>query len=426
MKAALRFIFVTILLDILGFGIIIPVLPKLVADLAGGNTGNGALMFGMMLSVYGLAQFLFLPVLGSLSDRYGRRPILLVSMFFSAVEFVIMALATNIWVLFIGRLLTGITGASMTVANAYIVDVSTPEKRAANFGMVGAAFGIGFILGPAFGGLLSIWSARAPFWASAVLSLANFCYGLFVLPESLGIEHRRRFNLRSAIPAAGVRILMRVGWVRMLSLCLILVSLAQQSLQSTWVLYTTYRFHWSELDNGLSLTLVGLTSGLVQAGLTGKLVARIGESRTVVLGLCLSSAGFLGYALSTQGWMMAIWIMVWSLSGVAGPSINSLISQEYGPDEQGMLQGSVVSLQSLMGIVGPLLGTGIFSYYTEPPRHLPGAPFFMASALAGLGVLVALVALRRRRACEPSIGAALPTEATPVDERQEWQVRNKA
>ena len=391
-RAGIAFIFVTILIDILGFSVIIPVLPKLVAELVGGNASDGAFYFGLLLSCYGLMQFFFLPVL---SDHFGRRPVLLISMCCTGIEYLIMATAHNVWILFAGRVLTGITGASITVATAYIADVSPPELRAKNFGVIGAAFGIGFILGPAAGGLLGAWSLRAPFWASAVLSLLNVAYGSIVLPESLAVENRRPFALKAVSPGGGIRLLTRHRWIALLGLSIVLTSLAFQSLPATWVLYTTYRFHWNELDNGLSLALVGLVSGVVQGTLTGPLVRRLGEPRTIYLGLAFNCLGFMVYATASRSWMMAAGIIVGGLSNVAGPSTQSLISKQYGPDEQGLLQGSVTSVQSLMGIAGPLLATGVFSYFTSraAPFLLPGAPFYVSGVLAAAAAVAAWVAL---------------------------------
>jgi DHA1 family tetracycline resistance protein-like MFS transporter len=388
--AGLSFIFVTLLIDVLGFGLIIPVLPKLVTSMAGGGPNAGAHVFGLLLSVFGLMQFLFSPILGGLSDRFGRRPILLLSLLVSGVDYVLMALSPSIAWLFVGRVLAGITGASFTAASAYIADISPPEKRAQNFGIIGAAFGLGFILGPAAGGLLGAVSPRAPFWAAAALSLLNALYGLFVLPESLTPEHRRAFTWKSANPIGGLGILFRHRWVLIMAASITLLALAQQSLQSTWVLYTTFRFHWSELDNGLSLALVGLSSGLVQMFLVKVLVGKLGERRAILWALICNIIGFAGFALASRGWMMIPVILFWSLSGVAGPTTQSLISRQYEANEQGAVQGALASVQSLMGVIGPLIATWVFGYFISPaaPILLPGAPFFLGAFLvAGSSVL---------------------------------------
>jgi DHA1 family tetracycline resistance protein-like MFS transporter len=393
--AGLAFIFVTLLIDVLGFGLIIHVLPKLVTSMAGGGPSAGAHLFGFLLAVFGLMQFLFSPILGGLSDRFGRRPVLLLSLLISGVDYVLMALAPTIGWLFVGRILAGITGASFTAASAYIADISPPEKRAQNFGLIGAAFGIGFILGPAAGGLLGAISPRAPFWAAAALSLLNALYGLFVLPESLAPENRRAFTWRTANPIGGLGILFRHRWVLVMAVALTLLALAQQALQSTWVLYTTFRFRWSELDNGLSLALVGLTSGLAQAFLVKILVTGMGERRAILWGLVCNIVGFAGFALVTRGWMMIPVILIWSLSGVSGPTTQSVISKQYGADEQGAVQGALASVQSLMGVIGPIIATWIFGYFTSPaaPFYLPGAPFLWGAFLIAGAALLAARAL---------------------------------
>jgi len=401
----MAFIFVTLLIDVLGFGVIIPVLPRLVGQLSGGGLSGGAHVFGLLMASFGLFQFLCSPILGSLSDRFGRRPVLLVSLFFTIIDYVIMALAPSITWLFIGRIMSGITSASFTAASAYIADISPPEKRAQNFGMIGAAFGIGFILGPATGGLLGDISPRAPFWAAAALSLINFLYGLFVLPESLDKEHRRAFSTASLNPLKGLLILARYRWVLLMAASSALLALAQQSLQSTWVLYTEYRFSWTPLQNGLSLALIGLMSGVVQMGLTRVLVPRLGERRSILLGLGFNFLGFLCFALLTRGWMMIPACIIWSLSGIANPTTQSLLSKQYGPTEQGAVQGAGASIQSLMGILGPLIATAVFGYFTSDraPVRIPGSPFLLGAFLIAAATLLAREALKRqaRVAAEP-------------------------
>lgn len=395
-RAGLAFIFITLLIDVLGVGLIIPILPGLVTSLAGGPS-TGARLLGLLVASFGLMQFLFAPVLGGLSDRYGRRPVLLVSLFFTAVDYVVMALAPSIGWLFLGRILAGITSASFTAAAAYIADVSPPEKRAQNFGLIGAAVGLGFIIGPAVGGLLGAFSLRAPFWAAAALSLLNGLYGLFVLPESLAPENRRPFSL-AANPFGALGLLARHEWVKAIAWSLALQGLAQHGLQSTWVLYTTYRFRWSELDNGLSLAAVGLANVIVQVGLIRVLVPRLGENRAVLWGLLCCFLGYVGLALASQVWMLVVILLVWSLSFIVGPTTQSMLSRQYGADEQGSVQGALASLQSLTGIVGPLIFTWVFGYFTSraAPVPLPSAPFFLGAALIALAAVVASRALRRR------------------------------
>lgn len=393
--ASLVFIFITLLIDVLGMGLVIPVMPTLITSVSKSSLSAGAHWYGLLLASYGLMQFLFAPVLGSLSDRYGRRPVLLAALFFTAVDYTIMARASSIGWLFVGRILTGITGASFTTASAYIADVSPPEKRAQNFGLIGAAFGVGFIVGPAVGGALGSLSLRAPFWGAAILSLFNTLYGLFVLPESLPMENRRAITFQTANPLGALHILSRYRWVLWMAGSIALSSLAGQELSSTWVLYTSYRFHWTPRDNGLTLALIGLGSIAVQAGLVGFLVRRLGEKRTILWGLFFNLVGFLGFAAASQGWVMIVVMLVWCLSFAGGPTTQSLISNAYGPDEQGGIQGALTSLQSLTGIVGPILGASAFGYFTasSAPILLPGAAFWLGAFLIFLSGLLAVRAL---------------------------------
>lgn len=395
----MAFIFVTLLIDVLGFGIVIPVLPGLIQKMSS-SPEAGDHNYGLLLSVFGLLQFLFAPVLGNLSDRFGRRPVLLVSLFFAGVEYILMALAPNLAWLFVGRILTGITGASFTAASAYIADVSPPEKRAQNFGMIGAAFGVGFIIGPALGGLLGAVNARLPFWGAAVFALVNGVYGLFVLPESLAPENRRPFELTRANPFGALKVLAMHGWVLLLACAMGLLGLAQQSLQSTWVLFTEYRFHWDRLANGLDLAVLGACSIFVQMVLIRALMARMNERRLVLFGFAFNIVGFLAFGLVPYGWMLVVAQMVWSLSFVSGPAIQSLVSHQYGANEQGAVQGALTSVQSLTGVVGPLIATWVFGYFTSPraPVVVPGAAFLLGALLAVFATGFSLAAMRKLRA----------------------------
>ena len=404
----MAFIFTTLLIDVLGFGIVIPVLPHLVTELSGGDPGRGAHMLGWMTGSFGLMQFLFSPMLGNASDRFGRRPILLLALAMAVVDYTIMGIAPSIGWLFLGRILTGMSGASFTVAGAYIADVTEPEKRAQSFGMLGAAFGVGFILGPAAGGLLGMVSDRAPFWAAAALALLNCLYGFFVLPESLKPENRRPFTLTSANPKKGLGILGRYRWVLAMTGALLLTGLAQQALQVTWVLYTTYRFHWKPIDNGLSLALIGLCVAVVQAVLIGKIVPALGERRAVIVGCLINIVGQLGFAFATHSWMMYATCIVWCLSGITGPSLQALLSKQYGPDEQGGVQGALTSVQSLTGVVGPIIASSVFAYFTSKyaPIHLPGASFLMGAIFVALATVMASIAMRHHeQAHEPEAAA---------------------
>ena len=396
----LAFIFVTLLIDVLGFGLLIPILPRFVAMLSHGGISAGARDYGWLLSLFGAMQFLFSPLLGALSDRYGRRPVLLLSLFFTGVDYVIMAMAPSLIWLYVGRTLSGITGASFTTASAYIADVSPPEKRAQNFGLTGAAFGIGFILGPALGGGLGEWGARVPFWAAAGLSFANFLYGWLILPESLKPENRRRFELREANPIGAFAVLGKYPLVWGLAGTMAASNLALQCLASTWVLWATERFGWGARENGLSLGAFGAVSLLFQAGLARYLLPRLGEKRAVVIGLAVGMAEYAGYGLATAGWMVYAIMLAAGLSYLVGQAAQGLMSRQVGEDAQGTLQGALASLNSLTGIAGPILATSLFAYFTRPqaPVHLPGISFFMASALDAISLVLAVRALAPRRA----------------------------
>lgn len=395
--AAIPFILVTMLLDVLGIGLLIPVLPELVTELAGGDLTSGSSYYGWFIAVYAAMQFAFAPVLGGLADRFGRRPVLLISLLGSGIDYLVMAMAPNLALLFVGRLISGITGANITAANAYIVDVSPPAERAKNFGLVGAAFGVGFILGPALGGVLAGISLRAPFYAAAGLALLNWLYGFFILPESLAPENRRAFSWRRANPLGSLRSLGRHPLVRDLTVTYIGVGLAQNALATTWVLSTTYRFGWTPFVNGLSLALVGVLSAVVQGWLVRMIVPRLGERTAIVVGLLASAAAFAIYGASPYGWVLYVGIVVGSIGGLSGPSSQALISREVSASEQGEVQGALASLLSLTGVVGPLAGAQLFARFTgsAAPIELPGAPFYLGTLLLLAAVFVALRAFAR-------------------------------
>jgi DHA1 family tetracycline resistance protein-like MFS transporter len=404
-KAAMQFILVTVLLDMLGIGLIIPVLPKLVTTLYGSDISNGAFVFGWFAASYALMQFVFSPVLGNLSDAYGRRPIILSSLVGAGLDYTLMAFAPTWKWLFVGRVISGITGANITAANAYIADVSAPEERAKNFGLVGACFGVGFILGPALGGLLGAYGLRVPFMAAAGLNLLNALYGFFVLPESLPKENRRSFDWRRANPLASLQGLKRYPVVLGLTATIALERIAHDSLPSTWVLYTTYRFNWSELNNGLSLALVGLMYAIVSAGLSGTLVKKLGERRAIVLGLMVGSSAFLVYGLATRGWMLYAMIVVSSLGGIGMPALQSLITKLVSATEQGAVQGVISSIHAIAAIIGPLMATNLFGYFTSSaaPVKLPGAAFIASSVLVAIGAALAVRSLRVRLPVSPEV-----------------------
>lgn len=384
----------------IGIGLVIPVLPKLVTTMYGGDISDGSFIFGWFVASYALMQFIFSPILGNLSDRFGRRPIILTSLLGAGLDYLLMAFAPNLIWLFVGRVLSGITGANISAANAYIADVSAPEDRARNFGMIGACFGVGFIIGPALGGLLGAYGLRIPFIVAACLNLLNWLYGFFVLPESLSPENRRPFNYKRANPFASLSQLGKYPVVLGLTATIALERLAHDTLPATWVLYTTYRFNWTERDNGLSLALVGIVYALVQGGLTGRIVSKIGERKAIIFGLLIGSLTFLAYGLSTQSWMLYVAIIFGSIGGIAGPAMQSIITKLVSPTEQGAVQGIIASIQSVVAILGPLLATNLFGYFTSAaaPLKLPGAAFLAASALVAIAALMAVRSARQASA----------------------------
>ena len=392
------FILVTVFIDVLGIGIIIPILPELIKEFAGGSTALAGRWFGILASSYALAQFLFAPLLGSLSDRVGRRPVILISLFGLGVDYVIMGFAPTLGWLFAGRLLAGLMGASITTAHAYIADVSKPEDRARNFGLVGAAFGCGFIFGPALGGLLGGIDLRLPFFVAAGLALVNWLYGFFVLPESLPPEKRDAFSWRKANPVGSLFVLGSYPLVAGLTAAFVFVVLAQRGLETVWVLYTGHKFGWDEQANGLSLALVGVMATIVQGGLVQPIVGRLGERRAILGGLVIAVITYLGYGLATAGWMLLVFIVFGSLGGVAGPAIQSLVAGAVPSRDQGKVQAGIQSLMSLTSIAAPLIFTaGLFSHFTSPnaPFELPGAPFLLGAVMYALAFLSLLRLFRR-------------------------------
>lgn len=389
---ALGFILVTLTLDILGIGLIVPILPELVKQFSGGDTAEASHVAGWLGAIYALMQFVFAPLLGCLSDKVGRRPVILISQFGLALDYVLLAFAPSMSWFVVGRIIAGITGANFAAATAYIADVSPPEKRAANFGLVGAAFGIGFIIGPLMGGVLGQWGLRIPFLAAGLLTLINWLYGLFILPESLAPENRRPIDWSRANPFGALVELWHRPRVFGLALCALLSFIAHQVYPSIWVLYTGYRYGWDPLQNSISLAVVGITSAITQGWLTGVVVKRLGDWRTAFIGLLVTALAYIAYGSATHGWMIYVFIVIASIGGLAGPAIQGLISNSVGDDEQGAIQGAVTSLESVSGIVGPLLVTTLFSYFIgkNTPVVLPGAPFFASALIALLALFVAL------------------------------------
>lgn len=400
-QAALPFILLTLFIDILGIGIIIPVLPELVKGFLGENTSQASFYYGIIAASYSLMQFIFAPIVGALSDRFGRRPVILASLFGLGIDFIIQGLAPSLLWLFVGRIFAGIFGASITTANAYIADVSTPENRARNYGLVGIMFGLGFIIGPSLGGLLGGYWIRLPFFVSAALALVNWLYGYFILPESLPPEKRSAFSLERANPLGTLRRLRTYPIVAGLAAAFACMSLAQRGLENVWVLYTGYRFGWEEYTNGLALGLVGLTAAIVQGGLIRPAVKRFGERGAVLLGLTVSICAFACYGLAYEGWMIPGIIIFGSLGGITGPAIQSIVAGSVDSSEQGNVQGALTSLMSLTNIIAPLFFTaGLFSFFTrEKPEleilgttwiipNIPGAPFFLGSLLLVSALLI--------------------------------------
>jgi DHA1 family tetracycline resistance protein-like MFS transporter len=394
-RAAFLFVFITELLDMLAVGIIIPVLPRLVVDFMGGDTVRGAEIYGVFGTAWALMQFLFSPVQGSLSDRFGRRPVILLSNLGLGLDYLVMALAPGWQWLFIGRVISGIASASVSTAGAYIADVTLPEKRAGAFGMLGAAFGIGFILGPGLGGLLGSVDPRLPFWVAAGLSLVNFAYGFFVLPESLPRERRSPFRWRQANPLGALRLL--ASHPRLLSFASVyfLNSLAHVVLPSTFVLYAGYRYHWGTLEVGATLAGVGVATLIVQAGIIRPFVARYGERTALYTGLLFGTAGFALSGLAPTGTIYAFSIPLLALWGLANPSAQGLMTRLVDPTEQGRLQGSLSSVQGIASMIGPGLFTQIFARFIDPAGpHLPGMPFLLASLLLVVALVVAVRIVR--------------------------------
>jgi MFS transporter, DHA1 family, tetracycline resistance protein len=397
-KAALAFIFTIVLLDVIALGIIIPVLPKLVESMLGGDTPRAAEIYGLFGTVWALMQFVFSPVLGAMSDRFGRRPVLLISMLGLGLDYVLMAVAPNLVWLFVGRIISGVTAASFSTAYAYIADITAPEKRAGAFGMVGAAFGIGFVLGPALGGLLGSIDPRLPFWIAALFSLANAAYGYFLLPESLPMERRMAFQWKRANPMGSLHLLGTHVQLTGLALVSFLVHLAHAVLPSVTVLYASYRYGWDARMLGLTLAAVGVASGLVQGFLIQPAIARFGERATLVAGLLFGAAGFAIYGLAETGaWFMA-GIPVMALWGVAGPATMGIMSRLVSGSEQGQLQGANSSLMALGNLFGPILFSLTFAWAIAPGQtwHIPGAPFLLASALLIAAMTLAWFVTRMR------------------------------
>ena len=404
-QPAVGFIFVTLTLAIMGFGLLIPVLPRLIVQFRGGDMTSGTHTYGVVFGIYALMQFIGSPILGALSDRFGRRRIILIATAGSAIDYVIMACAPSLGWLFLARTIAGFTAGVYATANAYIVDVTPPEKRAGAFGLLGAAFGIGFVLGPLLGGFLGGIDLRLPFWVAAGCSAVNWFWGLFVLPESLKPENRRAFSWQRANPVGALLAVRRFPAVLGLVETYFIFMMAQAMMFSMWALYTEYRYHWSTFMVGASLTYAGTLSGLFQGLFVKRFVPRLGEPRAVLVGMTVAALAYTGYGLAPEGWMIFAIITVACFAGLAGPAIQSYISKHVPPDEQGAVQGVLGGLQSLAAIPGALLATWTFGWAISPtsPIHLPGLPLFEAAALFALAAFLAWRSFRTDAAAAAKI-----------------------
>ena len=397
-SAAIGFIFITMLIDITGWGIIIPVIPKLIKELIHGDISEAAKIGGWLTFAYAITQFLFAPLVGNLSDKFGRRPIILISLFAFSLDYLLLAFAPTIEWLFVGRIISGLTGASITTATAYIADVSTPENRAKNFGMIGAAFGLGFIIGPVIGGLLGQYGSRVPFYAAAILCLLNFLYGLFILPESLAKENRREFDIKRANPIGALLHLKKYPKLIGLVIATFLLYVASHAVHSNWSFFTMYQFNWDEKMVGISLGVIGLLVGLVQGGLIRWINPKLGNEKSIYVGMALYTIGMFLFATATESWMMFVFLIPYCLGGIAGPAMQAVISEQVPANEQGEIQGTMSSLMSASAIIGPPMMSTVFYFFThdEAPFKFPGAPFVLASILMLLSTIIAYLSFKKR------------------------------
>lgn len=396
-QAAVGFIFITVLLGVIGWGIIIPVIPNLIKELINGDISEAAKYGGWLTFAYAITQFIFAPVIGNLSDKYGRRPVLLTSLFAFSLDFLLLAFAPTITWLFVGRILSGITGASFTTASAYIADVSTHENRAKNFGLMGAAFGLGFIIGPVLGGLLGQFGTRIPFIAAAILCMLNFLYGYFILPESLSKEKRRPFELKRANPIGAFLHLKKYPNLIGLVLAIFILYVGSHAVQSNWNYFTMYQFNWTEKMVGISLGVIGLLVGIVQGGLIRWINPKIGNVKSIYFGLALYTIGMFLFAFATESWMMFVFLIPYCLGGIAGPALQAVVSEQVPPSEQGEIQGTLTSLMSASSIVGPPMMASVFYYFThdEAPFLFPGAPFILGGILMLISTILAYRTLKK-------------------------------
>ena len=399
-KAAVNFIFITLLIDVIGFGIIIPVLPDLLSEMMDIGINDASKFGGYLLFAFAIPQFLFSPLFGNLSDRYGRRPIILLSLFGFTIDYLLLALAPSYWWLVLGRIIAGFFGASHTTAAAYIADISTDKDRSKNFGMIGAAFGMGFIIGPLIGGVLGTFGLRLPFYVAAALTFLNFLYGYFILPESLSLENRRQFKWRDANPLTTLVKLSRYKQIGVLFIAYFLLYLGSHAVQSNWTYFTMYRFEWSQWMVGISLAVVGVLVGVVQAVLAQRAADKFGLNRSIIWGFALYTTGMLLFAFANASWMMFVFLVPYCLGGIASPNLLALMTSQVPENQQGELQGGLTSLASITTIIGPVMMTGIFYYFTTDtaPFHFPGSAFFLGGIFMLISYLIVYYFLRDRKA----------------------------
>lgn len=397
---ALTFVLITVLIDMIGLGIIIPVLPRLIESVAHVDIAQASMIGGWLFVAYSAMQFVFGPIIGNLSDAYGRRPVLLLSIGGLGIDYLFTAFAPTIAWLFLGRLIAGVCGASYSAANAFIADITKPEERAKAFGMVGAAFGVGFVLGPALGGVLAQFGDRAPFFAAAALSIANLIYGYIVLPETLAPEKRRPFELKRANPLGTLIAFRHHPFLLGAGLVLFLHFMANNVYPAIWAYYTIYRYGWSEFDVGLSLAAFGVITSVVQGGLVGFIIRHLGEWRAAAISLTLEAGVLIAYGLATKGWMIYALLIFSALSGIAMPAINAMMSHQVDDDAQGELQGAISGLMGITAILSPAMATQLFGLFAgkDAMIQLPGAPFFAAAIIAALALFAFFAVPEKRTA----------------------------
>ncbi|MCL4127217.1 UNVERIFIED_CONTAM: hypothetical protein GTU68_027667 [Idotea baltica] len=392
------FIFITVLVDVIGVGIIIPVIPTLIKDLTGLGLSEASAYGGGLLIAFASMQFLFSPVLGELSDKFGRRPVLLLSLFGLSIDYLIHAFAPTIFWLFVGRILAGIAGASFTVANAYMADISLPEEKAKNFGLLGAAFGLGFIIGPSIGGVFGAIDVRLPFFIAAGLTFANFLFGYFLVPESLAVENRRELDIKKMIPGVSIAKIGKYAGLGGLILALFLANIAGQALPATWSFFTMEMYSWNEAQVGYSLSFVGLLVAIVQGGLIGIVVRTLGEHKTVIYGFLLWTVGMILFSMATESWMIYLFLIPYALGGVAGPALQGILSNKVPVNEQGNLQGALTSMMSLTTIIGPAIAAGLFYKFTgdHAVTYFPGAPYIAGGLLLLSATIIVIISLKKK------------------------------